>query len=321
MTIVCGSDLHAYLVEGIELYPTTERADPLSGQTSPVTMGHEFSGTIVELGRGVDGNRLRVGTNVVVEPTMSCMRTDTCQPCRSGSRNVCPLTNFIGIGGWGGGLSEYITVNARNVHVLPGNVSLEVGACIEPLAVAYNAVKRSGFQEGQSALIIGAGPIGLFVLKVLKSISPSTPILVSEPAVSRRAFALEHGASHALDPITTDTVAEVLAATNGHGVDVAFDAAGVQAGIDTMIAAVRPRGMMCNIALWEQKVSLDMNKVIGKELCITGSMAYDGIHEELIKAVAEGKIKGIEKLITNRIPIEDVVKGIMSLLKEKDTQG
>ncbi|KAF8892877.1 alcohol dehydrogenase GroES domain protein [Infundibulicybe gibba] len=317
---VCGSDLHAYLAE-VPKFPTANTPDPLSGQTLPITLGHEISGTVVELGAGVAKGRLSVGTNVVVDPLVSCMRTETCQPCRDGNRNICPLVNCIGIGGWGGGLAEYITVNAKYVYALPAHLSLEVGACLEPLAVAWHAVKRAKFQEGQSALVIGAGPIGLSLLMVLRSFSPSTPILVSEPAKTRRAFALDHGATQALDPTTADVVAAALAATNGNGVDMVFDAAGVQASLNTAIAAVRPRGVICNVAMWERDASLNVNQLLLKEIWITGTAAYDGIHEELIQAVAEGKITGIEKLITNRIPIEDVVeKGIMSLLEEKDTQ-
>ncbi|KAJ3503675.1 hypothetical protein NLJ89_g8328 [Agrocybe chaxingu] len=159
---ICGSDLHAYLTQ-IPKFPTLTEANELSGETLPITLGHEFSGTIVDIGEGVD-SKFQVGQSVIIEPMISCHKPE-CHCCSNDLSNVCPLTNGIGIGGWGGGLSEYIAVEARLVHVLPKGISR---AMIEPLAVAWHAVKRSGFKPGQSVLIVGAGPIGLFLLKVLR---------------------------------------------------------------------------------------------------------------------------------------------------------
>ncbi|KAF7762446.1 hypothetical protein Agabi119p4_9039 [Agaricus bisporus var. burnettii] len=194
---ICGSDLHAYLSQ-TPTYASTE-PHPITQETVPVTLGHEFSGTIVEIGPGVDTTKWATGTNVVIEPVLGCMKGE-CDTCCQGYRNLCPQITFIGIGGWGGGLAEYIAVNVRYLHALPEGISLEIGACIEPLAVAYHAVKRSGFTGDGAALVIGAGPIGLFVVKILRTLYPSITILVSEPATIRREFAIKHGATRAFDP-------------------------------------------------------------------------------------------------------------------------
>ncbi|TFK73163.1 alcohol dehydrogenase GroES domain protein [Pluteus cervinus] len=304
-------------------YATKDRVDPVTGESAPVTLGHEFSGTIVETPPDVDAGKWAVGTNVVIEPIFGCMKTDNCYNCSHDLPTTCPDMNFIGIGGWGGGLSEYIAVDTRFLHVLPSHVSLEVGACIEPLAVAWYAVKRSGFKPGDSALILGAGPIGLFLLKVLRSFSTTSLVVISEPAALRRQIAVEHGATLTLDPTDSRVNAhkEIIKATGGAGTDIVFDAAGVQAGWDLGMRAVRSRGTIVNVAIWETDVQVNMNLLLSKEIFVTGTSAYDRIHSEVLEAVAAGKILGIEKLITRKIAIEDVVeKGFKTLLADKDSQ-
>ncbi|CAA7266297.1 unnamed protein product [Cyclocybe aegerita] len=315
---ICGSDLHAYLTR-ISKFPTLTEANELSGETLPITLGHEISGTIVDIGGGFD-SKFQVGQNVVIEPIISCRKRD-CHCCSNNLSNVCPLTNGTGIGGWGGGLSEFIAVDARLVHILPKAISR---AMIEPLAVAWHAVKRSGFKPGQSALIVGAGPIGLFLLKVLRSFDPSTTIIVSEPAKIRRELALKHSATLALDPssLSTPVVDAVLQATHDIGVDVAFDAAAVPSAVDAALLSVRPHGLFVLVGIWEEKPRVDLNLVVLREITVTGSVVYRDDHPELLEAVESGKIKGLEDLITRKIALEDVVeKGLKALINEKDEQS
>ncbi|KAF9453404.1 2,3-butanediol dehydrogenase [Macrolepiota fuliginosa MF-IS2] len=312
---ICGSDLHAYLTN-VPVYASKE-PHRVTGETVPVTLGHEFSGTIVDVGPEVDATKWAPGMDVVIEPIFGCSKGD-CFPCSNGTRNICPHIGFIGISGWGGGLAEYITVDLQYVHILPKGVPLDVGACIEPLAVAYHAVKRSGFTPGQTVLIIGAGPIGLFLLKVLRSIDPSGTIIVSEPAVIRREFALEHGATQVIDP-KAEQVPAAVKRTVAPGVHLAFDAAGIQASLDACLGSLRQRGTYVNVAIWEATATLDVNVILGKELNFTSTLGYDRVHPEVIALLAMGKITGIEKLITKRISLNDVVEGgFKCLLNEKE---
>lgn len=316
---ICGSDIHAY-VAGLPKFPTLTTPGPLSGETLPVTLGHEFSGTIVELGADTDG-RFAVGQNVCVEPVMSCRREGSCWPCHEGFHNLCPLVNSIGIGGWGGGLSEIVCVDQNTVHILPEGISLEVGACLEPLAVAWHAVKRSGYKEGDTALILGAGPIGLFLLKVLRAIDPNSIIVVSEPAALRLEVASQHGATITANPLESDIPSIITKATNGKGIDHAFDAAGVQSGIDLSLKCVRPRGSVMLVALWEASPKIDLNLVLRREINVTGSICYDRVHGEVLEALKDGRISGIDGLITSRIALDNVVEqGIKALIQEKDKQ-
>ncbi|KAF4576249.1 hypothetical protein EYR36_004226 [Pleurotus pulmonarius] len=317
--IKIACDIHAYLA-GLPKFPTLTTPGPLSGETLPVTLGHEFSGTIVELGTSTD-DRFAVGQNVCIEPVMSCRREDSCWPCLEGFHNLCPLVNSIGIGGWGGGLSEFVCVDQNTVHILPEGISLEVGACLEPLAVAWHAVKRSGYKMGDTALILGAGPIGLFLLKALRAIDPNSIIVVSEPAALRLEVASQHGATITSNPLDSDIPAIIAKATNGKGIDHAFDAAGVQSGIDLSLKCVRPRGSVMLVALWEVSPKIDLNLVLRREITVTGSICYDRVHGEVLEALKDGRISDIDSLITSRIALEKVVEqGIKALIQDKDKQ-
>ncbi|OCH91175.1 alcohol dehydrogenase GroES domain protein [Obba rivulosa] len=315
---ICGSDLHSYLTM-LWVSPATE-PNSITKEKLPVTMGHEMSGTIVELGEGVDTNHFSVGQNVVVEPLISCMN-DYCASCLEGRRNVCPSMNFIGIAGWGGGLAEYITVDQELVHILPPRIPLEAGAMIEPLAVGWHAVNRSEFKAGNNVLVVGAGPIGLLLVKVLRARGASW-IGVSEPAAARCKLALALGADDVFDPLTADVSAEVRKVTGGSGADVVFECSGIEAGLHTALNAVRARGNIVNISVWEKPPAFDVNLLMMREATFTATIGYESrVFPDLLRAVGEGKLDGIEALVTRKIALEEVVeKGIKALLHEKDTQ-
>jgi threonine dehydrogenase-like Zn-dependent dehydrogenase len=180
-----------------------------------------------------------------------------------------------------------------------------------------------------------------FNLHSARSIDPFATIIVSEPATLRRRISRAHGATYALNPTPVNVPEAVFQITGGIGVDIAFDAAGVQTSIDTAVASVRPRGTAVNVAIWGESPQVAMNPLVLKEITLIGivrflfcrqcqgliffaigSIAYDGIHSEVLIAVAARKIAGIEGLITSRIGIEDIVeKGFKALLNDKDSQG
>ncbi|KAF4579345.1 hypothetical protein EYR36_001155 [Pleurotus pulmonarius] len=350
---ICGTDLHAYL-QPLSTAPTFTKPDYLSGETLPVTLGHELSGAIVDIGEGVD-SKFAIGQNVCVwvlffSITAGNLNRLQCQgthhvmhepgelPSMSqrleeymsspqlhlglveGSRNIYAQMRWLSISS-----RMVYPVSSNTLASLfrtnPGVFEVEIGATIEPLAVAYHAVKRSGYKKGDTALISGAGPIGLFLLKVLRSIDTTSTIIVSEPAAIRRQFALKHGATIAHNPLEKDIVSVVLEATGGDGVEKAFDAAGIQPSIDACLGSVRSRGTIVLVALWEHPAKIDPMIILLKELFLTGIICYDGEHPELLKEVAAGKFPNIEDLITRKIALKDLVEqGMEVLVKEKDTQ-
>ncbi|OSD00992.1 GroES-like protein [Trametes coccinea BRFM310] len=319
---ICGSDLHSWhaIIAGVS--PTSTNPHPVTKETLPVTMGHEFSGTVAEVGPGVDASRFNVGTKVVVEPLISCMEP-TCPFCSTGARNLCRNATFIGIGGRGGGLSEYVCVDQNQVFPIASHVPLDVAAIIEPLSVAWHAVKRSNLKAGDSVLVLGGGPIGLLTLRAAKAWGAKW-IALSEPALKRRDLAIQHGADVVFDPTApgVDLVAEIIRATEGRGADVVYDCAGLQQTLDAACLAVKPRGHVMNVAVWDHRPTLNIGSMTVKEFTLSSVLAYDRVHAEVVEAVGQGKFDGLESLITRRIGFEDFVeKGIKALLHEKDQHG
>lgn len=162
-------------------------------------------------------------------------------------------------------------------------------ALVEPLAVGWHAVNISGIRTNESALVLGAGPIGLCVVQALLARNVST-IIVSEVAEKRKQFAHDFGAHHVLDPSQEDIVMRCRELCDGQGVHFVFDAAGVQAAVTTGVNALRARGTMVNIAIWENTLTLVPNDWIFKERKWITSATYEGgDFEEVIDAIAAGE--------------------------------
>lgn len=301
--------LHEY-VDGPIFCPAKGCPHPISGEEVPITLGHEFSGTISALGEGVTD--LAVGENVVVEPYIIRDDVDTGP---EQNYHLSKDLNFIGLGGRGGGLSERIVVQRRWVHPI-GDIPLDQAALIEPLSVAHHAVTRSGVTAGQVALVGGAGPIGLLTAAVLKA--QGVTVIISELSGARKAKARETGvADHVLDPKEGDVVDAVKKLTGGLGADVAFECTSVNVVLDTLIDAVRPRGVIVNISIWGGKATIDMNKIVMKEIDLRGTIAYQNDHAATIKLVKEGKIN-LAPFITSRISLEELVDGGFKQLIENN---
>jgi len=308
---ICGSDLHEYL-EGPIFVPPAGHPHPLSGEQAPVTMGHEFSGTITALGDGVDD--LEVGQHVVVEPYFVC---GTCDMCRAGSYHLCRSMGFIGLSGGGGGLSEKVVVDRRWVHPV-GDIPLDQAALIEPLSVGHHAYVRSGAKAGDVALVGGAGPIGLLLAAVLKA--EGLTVVMSELSEARKAKARDTGiADHVIDPGAEDLLARVAEITDGRGVDVAFECSSVNAVLDQLIDAVRPGGVVVNVSIWSHPANVDMQKIVLKEIDLRGTIAYVRDHPATIAMVAAGKVD-LAPFITHRIDLADVVGiGLETLIHHNET--
>ena len=308
---ICGTDLHEYL-EGPIFISAPGHPHPLSHESAPVTMGHEFSGTIEEVGDGVEG--LKVGDNVVVEPYFVC---NECPPCKAGNYHLCEKMGFIGLAGGGGGLSEKVVVDQRWVHPI-GDIPLDEAALIEPLSVAHHAVVRSGAKPGDVALIGGAGPIGLLTAAILKGIGVTT--VISELSTARKEKALSSGAAdYVIDPTTENVRARVLELTADVGADVAFECAGVNIVLDTLLDALRPAGVLVNVSIWGHPATVDMQKIVLKEIDLRGTIAYVRDHEETISLVSSGKIN-LKPFITGRIALDDLItEGFDTLINHNDT--
>jgi (R,R)-butanediol dehydrogenase/meso-butanediol dehydrogenase/diacetyl reductase len=250
---------------------------------------------------------------VVVEPYIICGR---CDACRTGRYNVCQTLGFVGLSGYGGGFSQYVVAEERWIHPL-GELGTDVGALIEPLAVAYHAVKLSKAQPEHTALVFGAGPIGLVTTAALKAAGVEQ-VLVVEPADVRKQKAPGAGADHVIDPTSTDVAAEVAELTEGRGADVSFECAGIDAVLKSAILSTRAGGTVVNVAIWGHEASVAMNDLVFHEVNILGSLAYADDHPATIEMVASGKVDPFQ-FITGRIELDDIVaKGFDELINNKE---
>ncbi|MTV27409.1 2,3-butanediol dehydrogenase [Nitriliruptoraceae bacterium ZYF776] len=279
---ICGSDLHVYYDPanaGLDF----EHPHPITGSMPPQILGHEFSGEVVELGEGVDG--LEVGDRVAVWPIYSC---GECAACRAGRPNACVTIGFHGLTSDGGGMAEYTTVDASMLHRLPDGVDLRFGALVEPMAVAWRAVELSEVAPGGSAVVLGAGPIGIGAWYALRA-KGVEPIVVSEPSPRRREAIAALGAEHLVDPTEQDLAEVVADLTGGDGADAVIDAAGVGVAVLQGIQALRPAGTFVVVALHEKGVEFNPTMLVMGEKRMVGSLAY--LHEDfdaVIAAMADG---------------------------------
>jgi len=307
---ICGTDLHEYL-EGPIFVPPKGKPHPISGEEAPVTLGHEFSGTITALGEGVTG--LEVGQNVVVEPYIVGEDVDTGE---GSNYQLSENMNFIGLGGRGGGLSEKIVVEQRWVHPV-GDIPLDEAALIEPLSVGHHAFVRSGASEGDVAIVGGAGPIGLLTAGVLKA--SGLTVYISELSEARKEMARTTGvADEVFDPREVDVAEKVRELTDGKGADVGFECSSVPVVLDMLIDAVKPGGVIVNVSIWGRKPEVDMPNLVLKEIDLRGTIGYSNDHPATIKLVQEGKLD-LSKFITGRIKLEELVdKGFDQLINNNE---
>lgn len=308
---ICGSDLHEYLI-GPKNAPTTPHV--LTGETIPTVFGHEFSGTVEELGEGVTD--LKVGAKCAIFPVLT---DGTCYYCRQELYGMCESWGFLGYSGYGGGMAEYVCVEREAVHIVPESVPLDVAALVEPLAVGWHAVKVGKAEKSMTALVLGAGPIGIAVILCLKAHGVER-IVVSEPSPSRRQHANEAGADYVLDSSREDVVARSREVADGRGPHVVFECAGVQASMDVAVHAVRGKGTIVNIAIFEKDLNFPANVLNRKSITYIGSNIYTrGEFQEVIDAIADGRLKNPEKMITARVPLENGVKDAFDeLIKSRD---
>lgn len=309
---ICGTDLHEYLAGPIFI-PPAGSPHPLTGETLPLTLGHEFAGEVVEVGDGSAG--VSPGDRVAIEPVFRC---GECAACRRGLPNLCDKLGFYGLMGGGGGMSEFAVVPSYMLHRLPEGLTSEQGALVEPIAVGLRAVRRAGFREGQSAVVFGAGPIGAVTVQCLKAVGAGK-IMVAEVSEARKKKAVDLGADAVIDPTEEDVVEKVRELTDGEGAEHSFEAAGIPETLQAALGATRKGGTVTIVSIWEAPVRLNPNDIVLSELNVVGIIAYTPEDfADTIEMLRDGRIE-TGGIITGRIPLSDVVEGgFEELVDHKD---
>lgn len=311
---ICGSDLHEYVAGPI--FIPDETPHPVTDERAPVTMGHEFSGTITAVGDGVTDRS--PGETVAVNPIVSC---GECRQCQRGNYRLCESVGFLGLSGDGGGFAENIVVDAEKAIPLGEDVPVEHGSLVEPLSVGLHAVRQADIDPGDTVAVFGAGPIGMAVIQSARVAGAET-IFVSEPQATRRRKATESGADSLFNPIEDDVIEQIHAETDG-GVDVAFEAAGVEASFNDAVASTKPTSEIVIVSIWEEPASVSLNPIVLGERTVTGTLGYTGgprSHEEFGKVIdllAAGQLDP-SPLITDRIGLSEIVENGFDRLVDPD---
>lgn len=301
---ICGSDGKCF--SGSSMF---WEGDP-PWVKAPVIPGHEFFGTVVELGEGAaDKHGVAVGDKVIAEQIYPC---DACRYCRRGEYWMCQVHDIYGFqrevadGAW----AEYMRLGARSrVHRMPDDITLENGVLVEPLACAIHAVNRADVQLGDVVVLAGAGPIGLLMLQVLKLRTPQT-IIVTDANPERLELARQLGADVTVD-VTVEDPAEVARAhTDGYGCDVFIEATGYPAAVEQGLQAVRRLGRMLVFGVFGSPVTVDWS-IIGdrKGLDILGAHLGPYSYPTAIDYLHRGVVDS-GPLVTHRLPLEEVAHAL-----------
>jgi len=286
---ICGSDIHGM--------------DGSSGRRiPPIIMGHEAAGEISKVGNAV--RKWKVGDRVTFDSTVYCGK---CPSCLAGQVNLCPNRNVLGVscGDYrrNGAFAEFVKVPEHILYAIPGDLSYDHAAFAEPVSIALHGVNRLPMKPGDSAVVIGAGLIGLLIVQALKAKGAGMVIAVDLDE-KRLALAKELGADEVL--ISNDEVPARVRELVGNpdGADVALEVVGFGPTIKLAIESVRKGGSISCVGNLKAEVPFPLQAIVTRELNVFGSCASAGEYGEAVEAVASGKIK-VEPLISAVASLSD----------------
>jgi len=286
---ICGSDVHGY--------------DGSSGRRiPPLVMGHEAAGVVAEVGDGVHG--FAVGDHVTFDSTVYC---GECEYCLAGQVNLCESRQVVGVSTpefrRAGAFAEFVTVPERILYKLPKGMPFAEAAMLEAVSVALHGVAVSDLKGGETALVIGAGMIGLLTLQAAKAAGCSR-VLVADVDRTRLKLATEMGADEILLASGAEMVEQVLKLTGVRGVDVVLEAVGRDETVTAAVDAVRKGGTVTLIGNITPTVTLPLQKVVSRQIRLQGSCASAGEYPQAIELVANGTIR-VGSLITAVAPLSE----------------
>lgn len=285
---VCGTDIHV-LHDTFRNYP-------------PVILGHEFSGTVVEVGSDVVG----VGPGERVAGLgATAVTCGQCQYCRSGYFIFC--TSRRGMGhGVNGAFTRYVTLRPDQLYRIPSNFSLEEAAMSEPFAAAVQAVTEiANVKIGDTALVSGPGPIGLLCLKLLVAQGVKTIVVGAPGDDARLRAALDYGASAVVDLGGQKLKDAIEENTGGAGIDVAFECAGVEASVKGCLESLRPMGQHVQVAICGREIKFPIDQIFYKQLTMSGSVCYTAkTWDRMMKIFAGGRIS-LTDMISEKLGITE----------------
>lgn len=307
---VCGSDLHTY--EHGRIGDTSVE--------SPLILGHEFGGVVEQAGEAAvteDGQPLRKGQRVAVDPAWPCGR---CEPCRMGHPNLCTDHAFAGVYPTDGALQRAMHVPASACFVVPETVTAEDAAMLEPLGVALHAVDLGHIRIGHSVLVVGAGPIGLFVAQCAK-LAGARPVWVSDRLPHRLELA-RRGGAETIHIDEADPVRAIREATGGRGVDVAFEAAwSTEDSVAQAAEAVRPGGRLVIVGIsGDDRLTFHHSTVRRKGVTIAMCRRMKHTYPRAIDLAERGDVD-LRSMITHRFSLHQANQALDLALARNNGVG
>lgn len=292
-TGICGSDVHFFVDGHIGENHVKE----------PMVLGHESSGVVADIGAAV--TTLKKGDRVALEPGVPCRR---CIRCKEGKYNQCATVTFAASPPYHGTLQKYFVLPEDFCYLLPEEMSLEEGALVEPTSVAVHITKQADVKPGQSVVVFGAGPVGLLCCAVAKAFG-ATKIIAVDIQQSRLDFAATYSATGTFMPSKTsprDNAAHLVEEHNlGRGADVAIDASGAAASVQTAIHVLRPGGTYVQGGMGGNEIMFPIMATCVKELNVRGSFRYGcGDYDLAISLIMSGRVS-VKELVTGRVPFEE----------------
>ena len=274
---ICGSDVHYY--EHGRIGPHVVRA--------PMIVGHESAGRITAVGAGVAPDR--VGTLVALEPGVPCRR---CEQCRAGRYNLCPDVQFFATPPVDGSMAQYVVVDADFAVPAPPSLDAATAAMAEPVSVAVWACRRAGVTAGESVLVTGAGPVGLFCGQVARALGAG-PVYVTDINEHRLGVAEKVG----LRPLPAGTGPDTDA-------DVLLECSGSPVALKAGFTSVARAGRVVLIGMGGDEVTLDLSRIQNRELWITGTFRYANTYPAALDLIAGGRVD-VGSIISHRFPLAD----------------
>lgn len=286
---ICGSDVHG--MDG-----STGRRIP------PIIMGHEAAGIIEEVGENV--KNYKPGERVTFDSTIYCGK---CYFCRRGEFNLCDDRKVLGVscGDYRlhGAFAEYVSVPQHILYPLPDKVSFERAAMVEPLSIAFHAVRRSSVLLNDTAVVVGAGMIGLLVIQLLK-INGCGKIIAVDMVSEKLEMAKKFGADVGLRADQLDIPAEVFKLTSNRGADIAFEVVGIAPTIQTAIASLKKGGTLTLVGNLKPSVDFPLQSVVTRQISLNGSCASAGEYPECLDLIASGRVD-VDSFISKVAPLSE----------------
>ena len=287
---ICGSDVHYYTHGRIGSFVVE----------APMVLGHEAAGTVVEVGAGV--TNLKAGDSVCMEPGVPDVSS---RASKLGLYNVDPAVTFSATAPAHGVLTAEVGHPAAFTYRLPDAVSFAEAAMVEPFAVGLQAATKARVQPGDTAVVTGAGPIGIMTALAALAAGCSRAI-VSDFQPAKLAVAARYPGVEAVDLREASLEAAVKAATDGWGADVVFEASGAPKAYEGIERLLRPGGCVVLIGMPVEPVRLDVSSIAAKEIRIETVFRYANVFDRAVAMIASGKVD-LTPLVTETFPFEDSI--------------